>query len=250
MSKLNLTENKTKSLKFSVACINCNVITKHTVLTSIELEGEDFEDGDHWSTGWNSHYQIIRCGGCESISFRETNWCSEWADTNTGDSGEKEFLYPERNLKALSVKDYLYLPYKLEKIYGEVIDCFNSKNKTLCAAGLRAIVEGICAEKEIKGGLVEENSNGNLKSNFKNDLRGKIAGLKQNALITQSSFDLLNELRFIGNEAIHELERPSKEELSIAIGIIEHTLEHLYEQPKIAEKLMEIRAIKKSKKSH
>ena len=43
----------------------------------------------------------------------------------------------------------------------------------------------------------------------------------------------------MGNKAVHELDQPSKEELELAISIVEHTLENIYELPgKAAEMRM------------
>lgn len=150
------TENKTKSEKFSVPCVKCNGATKHQVLASIDVDGEAYDQGEEWSVNWVDHYQVIQCGGCESISFRHTSWFSEDADPMSGDSGETERLYPKRGLETLPTKSYHNVPSNLRRIYSELIDCFNNDSPTLCAAGLRAIVEGICAERGILDGPVEE----------------------------------------------------------------------------------------------
>ena len=63
----------------------------------------------------------------------------------------------------------------------------------------------------------------------KNDLRGKIEGMLEKGLITPGQRDILHEHRFLGNEALHQLDTPNSQELNLAIDIIEHTLEHLYE---------------------
>jgi len=53
----------------------------------------------------------------------------------------------------------------------------------------------------------------------------------------------------LGNEAIHELNQPSTDELILAIDIMEHTLDALYELPDKAEELRRMKAkrLKKSK---
>lgn len=43
----------------------------------------------------------------------------------------------------------------------------------------------------------------------------------------------------MGNDAIHQLDRPSVEELRLAIEIVEHIFEQLYEIP---EKALELKA--------
>ena len=49
--------------------------------------------------------------------------------------------------------------------------------------------------------------------------------------------DILHEHRFLCNEAIHELKTPSKEDLRLAIEIVENVFETLYGIPKKGMKL-------------
>lgn len=44
--------------------------------------------------------------------------------------------------------------------HGEVISAFNGGLRVLCAAGLRALIEGICADKQIHGRRLEEQIDG------------------------------------------------------------------------------------------
>ena len=46
---------------------------------------------------------------------------------------------------------------------------------------------------------------------FKN-LEGKIAGLYEKGFLTKKSSTILHEHRFLGNEAVHELSQPSKDQ--------------------------------------
>jgi len=65
-------------------------------------------------------------------------------------------------------------------------------------------------------------------------------------MINKVNADILHELRFLGNEALHELTKPQPEELQIGIKIIEHILENIYELSSQANELKAIRG-KKSK---
>jgi hypothetical protein len=244
------TENKTKSDRFSVPCVKCNGATKHQVLASIDVDGEAYDQSEAWSVNWVDHYQVIQCGGCESISFRHTSWFSEDADPMSGESGETERLYPKRGLETLPTKPYYNVPSNLRRIYSELIDCFNNDSPTLCAAGLRAIVEGICAERGVLDGPVEQTlKDGSKKIVRKDDLRGRISGLQEKGLLAQTSSDTLHEHRYLGNDAVHQLARPSTDELRLAIEIVEHTLEQLYELPEKAEELKRAKALRQKKQS-
>jgi hypothetical protein len=69
------------------------------------------------------------------------------------------------------------------------------------------------------------------------------------AVITCASSHILHELRFLGNEAVHELDQPSTNELTLAIDIIHHILDALYEIPEKAETLRDKKALRKKKQT-
>jgi hypothetical protein len=53
----------------------------------------------------------------------------------------------------------------------------------------------------------------------------------EKGFLTEANAETLHQLRWLGNDAIHQLARPSVKELKLAIEIIEHTLEQIYEIP-------------------
>lgn len=240
-------ENKSKGKKIKVLCSKCARKTNHMVLQSVDTTGSEvvgYFEGAEDTTDWSNKYQIIQCQGCDTISFRHVNWFSE--DVGPYDDGTTESIYPERSERSLSVKRFRNVPATLSSIYRETVECFNYEINTLCAAGLRAIVEGICADQGIPDGPVEvPMKGGSTKIVRKNNLQGKIAGLYEKGILTEPHSKILHEHRYLGNEAIHDLNQPSSDELKLAIEIIEHTLKTLYE---ISEKGEELRHKKAERK--
>lgn len=227
-----LIESKLKNTSVKVACDVCNRENKHLILQAVRKDGSEVVDRQY-SVEWFDDYQIIQCQGCETISFRILSWCSECVDYDC--NGTSETLYPKRAIECLPLKTFHNTPRVISRIYREIIDSYNNEIYTLCAAGLRAIVEGICANQGIEDGPVEvEKNDGSKIIQRKKDLQGKISGLHEKGILTQKSSEILHEHRFLGNEAVHELHQPSSEELTLAIEIIEHTIESLYEIPKKA----------------
>jgi len=246
--------NKTKDEKLEVFCSQCRRETNHVVLQSVDYSGSEvyvYYDGHPITIDWSNHYQIIQCQGCETISFRHVSWFSE-AMQQIGpdeyDDGTSMWLYPRRSSKTRPIRGYYNVPNTLRRIYRETIDCFNNESNTLCAAGLRAIVEGICADQKVTDGPVEEKKkDGNTKVARKNTLQGKIAGLFEKGILTKSNATVLHEHRYLGNEAVHELSQPSADELALAIEIMEHTLDALYELPDKADELRHKKAARQRK---
>lgn len=213
-------------------CAECKRETNHDVVVK-EEKTESTEEFTLWS-----EWAVVRCAGCETMSFAERTWFSEDRDPGTGQIRPNVTLYPKRNENSLQIKNYPSVPQKLRRIYSEIIECFNSDCLTLCAAGLRALVEGMCADKKVGGVSTSyTKKDGTLGTRRKRDLEGKIDGLVENKFLTESHAAILHKHRFLGNRAVHELESPSSESLSAAIGILELTLENLYELSKMAKRM-------------
>ena len=237
--------NKSKDAEFRVLCPKCKIETRHIVIQSADIkEREDFDET--FSVDWEAKHQILECQGCLAISYRDESSNSEARDSRTGEPEVLVRLYPRRTKDTLFIKDFLNTSPNLTRIYREIIDCFNNQIFTLCAAGLRAIIEGICADKGIQDGPVEISAKGGgTKIVRKKNLQGKIAGLCEKGILTERQSDILHQHRYIGNEAVHELAIPSKEELELAIQIVEHTLDSVFEIPHKALELNKKRLKKK-----
>lgn len=249
--------NKSQGEKFKAFCANCKSETNHEAIQTVDVSGSEViscgpGENDCHFMDWSDQYQVIKCLGCDTFSFRHRNWFSEAEEYYGQDDyhdGTTVRLYPQRGEAVLAAKDFYNVPKNLRAIYKEVISCFNNESPVLCAAGLRASIEGLCAATGVSDGPVEvSKSDGTVEIKRRNNLEGKISGLFENGLLTKQNAELLHEHRYIGNEAIHELSRPSDSDLKIAIEIVEHMLESIYEIPQKAEAL-KIARTKKAKSS-
>ena len=196
------------------SCNSCGRQTKQTVLftkTQKEL-GEDgsFEYG-------KTHYQVLECNGCETISFRteEHDFLHEVIDPETGEIEGYEltinnYPYGIKNYKVL--KNSYNLPKKIRDVYDQTMLAFKAKSNLLTGVGCRAIIEAICLEENVKGQNLEQ----------------KINNLLKNKLITEKEAERLHTIRFLGNDAVHEMEIPPEGKLYLVIEIIEHLLKNLY----------------------
>lgn len=246
--------NKTKDQKLKVYCSKCKQITNTLVMQSVDCDGSEVVghyEGHAETIDWANNYQIIQCQGCETITFRHVNWFSEEQQQigpDEWEDGTTTRLYPKRSDKARDMKEYYNVPNKTRRIYRETVECFNNDALTLCAAGLRAIIEGICADQKITDGpVLVKKADGSTQTVRRDNLQGKTAGLGEKGILTQGNTTILHEHRFLGNEAIHELSQPSPDELILAIDIMEHTLDALYELPDKAAELRRMKAKRLSK---
>tara|TARA_R110002033_G_scaffold149722_1_gene186717 strand:+ start:1215 stop:1943 length:729 start_codon:yes stop_codon:yes gene_type:complete len=228
--KVKFEKDKTKDKIEKVLCSSCENTTKHQILTSINERGTE-SWGDYASFDWDTDYEIIQCLGCETVSFRNYSINSENTDHEHRPIPTIR-IYPKRSKDTLATKHYFNVPYNLQRIYSETVDSYNNNNLTLCGAGVRGLVEGICQENGITEGNVEfTKKDGSTVTQLRNNLQGKINGLHESGKLTLQHAEILHEHRFLGNEAVHELSLPSKEDLNLAIEIVENVFETLYEIP-------------------
>jgi hypothetical protein len=212
-------------------CNRCKVRTLHSIQTDyislMILNSKDSRGKEEiYKLETNTRYQVIECNGCLSISFREITEFPKFHEKYgfaISDTVEKVLVtyFPERSSDYLMTRNFIGLPMNVQSIYKESIEAYNHGLYTLCAAGLRSLVEVVCGELQI--------DEGNLKRKIQ-----KLGELRQ---LAQTSAESLQAHRFLGNYALHRNETPDKEELKTAIELVEHVLNEIYLVPTLKEKL-------------
>lgn len=213
-----------------ILCGHCKQLTNHTVRGSYDTS---WSEDEIWG---NAEHDLMSCDGCNSVTYRCKSWFSEDMD------GPSITLLPHRGTEdTRKPKEFDNLPYgsSLEAVYRQTISAFNEKLSTLTGAGVRLIIEGVCKDQGIKKGPVTD-QNGNIRK--QKNLEGKINGMVELGLISKKQAETLHEIRFLGNDAAHELDLPTKAIQSTAIDIVEHILAQVYEMP------VQTQTLKKRKK--
>jgi len=210
------TYDKDINTRIKTTCSQCGKNINHLVLKSVCLECSD----EHY--GSSTSYQIIKCEGCDKISFRSVSSNSEdylpCCDENGQDFMayiEYEELYPYRNLRNDRSSYFTNLPPALYKIYQETMKALNSNLPVLTGIGIRAIIEAVVKAASAQG----------------NNLEQKIDGLVALSILTPKGAKALHKLRMLGNNAAHEVKAHKQEELILAMDIIENMLDAVYVLP-------------------
>lgn len=194
-------------------CNSCGGDRHHRVLHSHDKSNDEFT------------HELIECMGCGNVSYRRAILGTE------GDEVEEvhfEEIYPEVAKGGRLPIDFKYcsaVPAKIEGLYHETLSCVNERNRILAVAGMRALVEAICLNEELKTG----------------NLVAKINALQGKGRITKQQADALHEIRFFGNAALHEIEAPKNDELILALEVIEAMISHLFIAPTTAKLLKQQR---------
>lgn len=189
-------------------CSSCDTVTKHQSLFSVK---EQSDIDDYW---WNCTYHIVKCLGCDKISFYSVT--NEESSIGYDDEGNEviipeEITYPVQSGRVKALSSW-YIPGEIEGIYREAISAMNGKNLRLAAAGFRAVIEAICLHESVSGKTLEQ----------------KINALRKQGIITQQDRDRLHAIRFMGNDSIHEMKRPEYSQLCIVLEIINVMINNLY----------------------
>ena len=184
-----------------IYCNTCKLSTNHELVYAHEREVIDGNINQQLT------YRLWVCRGCDTATMQE-----ELLALPGNLNEELELFYhPARSEHHLSTQIFSQLSDHLYFIYRQIIDTFNNKSYTLCAIGIRALIEGICVEKKVTG----------------RSLYNKIEGLSTH--LPPNIVSSLQQLRFMGNKAAHELNAPLESELRLAIEVMEDIISFLYE---------------------
>lgn len=227
-------ETETNS-KEQVVCNSCKHRTWHSIIFSrpFLISGYDGYGGDDYLGNVETQWDLLQCMGCGSISARMV------MEDEYDEHPYVEF-YPERTISHHVGKYYVHLPENLAHLYSEITATYNRGNLILCSAGIRALLEGICIDKGIGSGPDE-------KGKSTKSLEGKINGLA--SIVPPGIVKNLHGLRFLGNQALHELDIPDKNDVKLAISVIEDIMNIIYDLDYRAQLLLEKTASKSSKKT-
>lgn len=188
-------------------CRSCGSNTNHKILASHkESSREDYS--------FDQTYQIVQCLGCETKSFRDVYEDIESAYQIDHDEWEIPTtvnVYPKFIVGHRDLDDF-YLPDLVDRIYQETVLALKENAGILAGLGLRGTVEAVCNDLNITG----------------RNLEVRISKLATAGFISRRDAARLHGIRFMGNDAAHEIKKPKREQLDVALKIVEHLLSSVY----------------------
>lgn len=162
-------------------------------------------------------HEMLRCRGCHTISFRKV--VRDIESAYPVDENEDEWHIPEEITNYPSIleghrelDDVWGLPDVVRDIYTQSVQAIKEQSNTLAGIGLRATIEAICNDRAVAGRNLEK----------------RIDSLAKDGLISQKDAERLHAIRFLGNDAAHEIKRADSKNLLVALRIIEHLLVTIY----------------------
>ncbi|KXO13309.1 hypothetical protein AKG98_3534 [Moritella sp. JT01] len=157
-------------------------------------------------------HAVVKCRGCDLVSFRKV--VHEYDAAYPTDDGEWKVpltvdIFPKQDKGNLDTR---YLPDIVDRIYEETCNAYRDGARTLSGIGFRATIEAICNDQEIKG----------------KELSTRINNLASKGLISKKDSIRLHSIRFLGNDAAHDIKTPSRKSLDAALIIVEHLITTVY----------------------
>lgn len=197
---------------FRSECSACKRETRHVTL---HKEFKYYSDPEDYR--YNESHEIIECQGCERVSFRTVSYLVEHAYRDEYEEWqvpEIVDLHPQYEGVYYGLDNMIVysLPEAVQDIYQQTIKCLHCGALALAGLGLRATIEAVCNHKQIGG----------------KNLQARISSLATNGFISRRDSDRLHAIRFMGNDAAHQIISPKKEQISVALKIVNHLLESVY----------------------
>jgi hypothetical protein len=216
---IEVTVEEFKNKHAYVRCHTCNKDGQNAeIMASVSKHGQENCGGGNYVDWWE-RYQVLKCGGCETIFFRTTQADSEDVDFDYGHNGEAianynvaEKVYPEVATVRAAIKGFHLLPDQLQAIYIEASRAMHANQPILAGIGIRAILETICKDKAAIG----------------SNLFKQIDGLKTQGVLSPNGAIVLHKLRVLGNSAAHEVKPHTDDQLSLAFDVLDNLLLNVY----------------------
>lgn len=204
-------------------CRKCGLETKHDIIVCYTENGDNDCGGGN-SVQWTEHNQIIQCLGCEDISFRKCSTNSEEYEQDYELAApyyiETVTFYPGRVLGS-KVLDHWVLPWTIGQIYKESRAAVENELFIIGGIAIRSLLESICLDVKAEG----------------RNLARKIDDLHARSLVTQEGVETLHKIRLLGNLAAHSAKTHSKDQLMLALEVVEHILIGTYIIPARAKEI-------------
>lgn len=190
-------------------CRNCSRSTNHEILFETEHGADvDYYDERH---AW----QVLKCLGCDTIGFRyrfdDYDNVTELASGKTKHAVSYT-LYPHTVAGHHPLDFQHAIPSLIRKVYGQSLAAYAAEANILAGIGFRATIEAVCTHLGVTGSTLEK----------------RIDALAKGGHISTTDKRRLHAIRFLGNDAAHEVREPKPRELKVALDIVEHLINSVF----------------------
>lgn len=190
-------------------CRKCNSKTRHLIKgLVVDKRNNPWEnERDTWA--------VVQCQGCLTNSFHHRN--EDFEQVYEDFEGDLQHVisdtsYPSviQNHRPLSATHHL--PDLINTIYQQTVKALSQHAYVLASIGLRATIEAVCNSLDVSG----------------TNLQKRIDSLFKAGYVSNGDKKRLHAIRFLGNDAAHEIKQPKRTEILVALEIVEHLLNTVF----------------------
>jgi len=193
----------------SVDCRKCNSNTRHEIVAAASQKVNE------WFADERETWAVIRCLGCLTYAFLFRH--DDFDQVEEDFDGElihavKLQVYPSVIKNHRPLHPIHHVPQLIRTIYQQTLTALSQHANVLASIGLRATIEAVCNHLEISG----------------TNLQRRIDFLFKAGYVSNGDKKRLHAIRFLGNDAAHEIKQPKTHEIRIALEIVEHLLNTVF----------------------
>ncbi|WP_158443101.1 DUF4145 domain-containing protein [Rubrivivax gelatinosus] len=111
-----------------------------------------------------------------------------------------------------ALRETYLLPPLIQKVYKQTLKALSDSSFVLAGIGLRACIEAVCNELKVSG----------------TNLERRIDQLFKAGHVSNGDKRRLHAIRFLGNDAAHEIKEPKDSDIRVALDIVEHLLNSVF----------------------
>ena len=190
-------------------CRKCNSKTRHQIKgVIVETRNDPWEhERDTWA--------VVQCQGCLTNAFHLRN--EDFEIVFEEEDGELQHYIDDSSFPSVisnhrPLTDTRNLPPLINTIYQQTLKALSQSANVLASIGLRATIEAVCNNLKVSGSNLEK----------------RIDSLFKGGYVSNGDKKRLHAIRFLGNDAAHEIKQPQGADIRIALEIVEHLLNTVF----------------------
>lgn len=196
-------------------CNDCGGARRHQELRIEETKWQVPFDAMIGIVEGGDIYQMLRCRGCSSISFRHLRWCSEWDDQ------EAHFYPPQTSRNKPAWLEEECIPRSQRELLLEIYEALHNNSPRLAAMGVRSLIERVMIDKVGDNGSFSKN----------------VAAFLLQGWISEKQKETLEKIIDAGHAVTHRDFNPSVGDLGMLMDIVEATIASVYIHPESGARL-------------
>ena len=185
-------------------CNECCHETKHDVVHRAD-RCRTFDD-DQYSVEVGSVWKVLQCRGCEEVTLRRVDWCSE-NDPMDG-PGPATYFPPRVSRRKPSWARHYELPSEYLALLEETYTALHADSRRLAMMGARALIDAVIRR------------NAGDQHNFGQGLNA----LAEKHLISEQDREIVETAIDAGHASAHRGHKPTAEDVNVVIDIVERLI--------------------------